>query len=91
MGPRYHLPPKPLDGLSKLSYPRGKQRSRFARQGLAGKVRLTSTMTVDEVEEEIRSVFDGPMNGRRDFPFMFLQPSGAGVQVINNTINIINI
>ena len=69
--------PKPLDGLSSLSYPRGKQRSRFVRQGLIGKVRLTSTMTVDEVEE-VRSVFDGPMSGRRDFPFMFLQPSGAG-------------
>ena len=39
-------------------------------------------MTVEEVEDEVRSVFEKPMNGRKDFPFVFLQPTGAGSRTL---------
>ena len=35
-------------------------------------------MTVEEVEDEIRSVFKHPMNSRDDFLFIYLQPTGCG-------------
>ena len=37
-------------------------------------------MTVEEVEDEIRSVFHYQMSGRKNFPFDFLQPAGAGTK-----------
>ena len=65
-----------------ISYPRGKFRTKLGESGLIGKIRLTSTMTEEEVEEEVRSVFRGPMDGRSDFPFSFLQPTGAGTKTL---------
>ena len=50
--------------------------------GLIGKIRLMSTMTVKEVEDEVRSVFHKAMSGRSDFPFTFLQPAGAGSRTL---------
>ena len=41
-----------------------------------------STMTVKEVEDEVRSVFHKAMSGRSDFPFTFLQPAGAGSRTL---------
>lgn len=35
-------------------------------------------MTVDEVANEVRSVFKKPMAERSDFPFEYLQPTGMG-------------
>ena len=34
-------------------------------------------MTEDEVRAEVRSVFTKAMRGRSDFPFCYLQPTGA--------------
>jgi len=39
-------------------------------------------MTVKEVEDEVRSVFFKAMGGRSDFPFIFLQPAGAGSRTL---------
>lgn len=39
-------------------------------------------MTVEEVEEEVRSVFCVPMGGKKDFNFIFLQPTGAGSRTL---------
>ena len=50
--------------------------------GLIGKIRLNSAMTVEEVTNEIRSVFGQPMGQRSDFPFVFLQPTGAGSRTL---------
>ncbi len=35
-------------------------------------------MNKDDVQQEIRSVFRGPMRNNRDFPFTFLQRAGEG-------------
>ena len=67
---------------STISYPRGRLRAYLGESGLIGKIRLNSDMTVQEVEEEVRSVFSLPMGGRRDFPFAFLQPTGVGSRTL---------
>ena len=36
--------------------------------------------TIEEMQQEIHSVFSIPMGGRADFPFVFLQPAGAGIK-----------
>ena len=39
-------------------------------------------MTIEEVEEEVRSVFQGPMGGKSDFRFHFLQSTGVGTRTL---------
>ena len=39
-------------------------------------------MSVIEVEDEIRSVFQGPMGGKHDFRFQFLQSTGVGSRTL---------
>ena len=46
--------------------------------GLIGKLHLSTEMSVEEVQREIRSVFCRAMDNRDDFPFVFLQPTGVG-------------
>ena len=70
------LPPK--SSSEDICYPRGKYRAWLGTQGLIGKIRLTSTMTVEDVQREVRSVFIKVMGKNHDFPFVFLQPTGAG-------------
>lgn len=65
-----------------LAYPRGKSRAKLGSLGLIGKIRLSSTMSDEEVLQEIRSVFSVPMGQRADFPFVFLQPAGAGTKTL---------
>lgn len=60
-----------------IPYPCGKAHAKLGRDGLVGKVHLTSEMTVKEVEEEIRSVFQNAM-GSESFPFKYLQATGGG-------------
>ena len=67
---------------NRISYPRGKFRAKLAASGLIGKLHLLSSMTVEEVQEEICSVFSKPMGGRKDFPFTYLQPTGAGTRTL---------
>ena len=54
-------------------FPRGKFRNLLGVNGLIGKIRLTSNMG-EGVENEIRSVFRGPMDGRDDFMFSSSSP-----------------
>ena len=72
----------PFSPGSSFTFPRGRKRTQLGAMGLIGKIRLTSNMSVSEVEDEIRSVFDGPMGGRHDFLFQFLQSTGVGSQTL---------
>ena len=74
--------PQQSNPSTRLPYPCGKYRSWLAMNGLIGKIQLMSTMTVKEVEDEVRSVFHKAMSGRSDFPFTFLQPAGAGSRTL---------
>lgn len=69
-------------GVSRVPYPRGKYRAKLAALGLIGKIRLLSSMTVQEVENEIRSVFKKPMGSIADFPFQYLQSTGGGSRTL---------
>lgn len=65
-----------------ISYPRKKNRAKLGAVGLQGKIRLSSEMTVEEVLNEIRSVFNAPMGGKQDFKFLFLQRVGVGAKAL---------
>ena len=60
------LPQEP-DLSTQMPFPRGKYRASLGMRGLISKIRLTSAMTVEDVEDEVRSVFEKPMCGRKDF------------------------
>ena len=60
-----------------LNIPIPRSRTQLAKNGLIGKIRLTSDMTQDDIYDEIRSVFRGPMNGSTTFNFDVLQPAGG--------------
>ena len=72
----------PPSSKSKFPYPRGKYRTKLGEKGLIGKVRLASTMSVSDVENEVCSVFHVAMGGNEDFNFNFLQPTGAGSKTL---------
>ncbi len=65
-----------------FSYPRGQYRAELGRNGLIGKIHLTSLMLEEDVKNEIRSVFHEPMAGDPNFPFDFLQPTGGGSKLL---------
>jgi hypothetical protein len=69
------LPMSHGDGTSAIKIP--KSRMELAKNGLIGKIRLTSMMTEEVIFDEIRSVFRGPMNGNTEFSFEVLQPMGG--------------
>ena len=81
----------PQTNESLISYPRRKNRAKLAAVGLQGKIRLSSEMTVEEVAQEIHSVFNGPMGGKQDFKFLYLQSAGGGtkVAVINTRVPVL--
>ncbi len=54
------------------------KRASLGKNDLIGKIRLSSLMTVRDVEIEVQSTFKKAMGNRDDFPFIFLQPTGAG-------------
>ena len=66
-----------------LSFPRGSCHAELGRQGLTGKLHLTSSMTEEQVENEIRSVFKEPMANDPKFPFCFLQSTGGGSKLLS--------
>jgi len=74
--------PKCSDPGVPLSFPHGRYRTKLGENGLIGKIRLTTSMSVTEVEEEVRSVFQTPMGGKDDFRFQFLQSTGAGTKTL---------
>ena len=49
----------------------------MAKNGLIGKIRFESSMTEDEIRNEVRSVFAKPMCNSKTFRFKFLQPAGG--------------
>ena len=49
----------------------------LASNGLIGKIRLSSSMTEEEIMSEIRSVFSVSMRNESNFAFKILQPSGG--------------
>lgn len=49
---------------------------------LIGKIRIGSDMSVQEVEDEVRSTFKKAMKDKSDFQFVFLQPTGAGSRLL---------
>ena len=61
-----------------ISFTHGDYRNYLGRCGLIAKVRLTSEMTEEMVQSEIRSVFSQAMGGNTQFPFLYLQPTGGG-------------
>ena len=72
--------PKPSNQCSGIRYPRGRYRAYLASSGLIGKLHLTSEMTDEDVEREIRSIFKGPMQNDDNFPFLYLQSTGGGAK-----------
>lgn len=64
-----------------VSFPRGKYRIDLGRAGLIGKVCLKFDMMPLVVLDEIRSTFKR-QDGRADFPFEFLQPTGCGTSAM---------
>ncbi len=65
-----------IGGLIKIPRKR-KVRDFLATNCLIGKIRLTSTMSESDVMNEIRSVFEEPMDDDKLFRFKILQPSGG--------------
>ena len=53
------------------------EREILATNGLIGKIRLSSEMNEGEIENEIRSVFNGPMQDDPLFDFKILQMAGG--------------
>ena len=70
--------PQTFATKSPIPFPRGKSRDNLSRLDLIGKVRLLSSMSVQDVQDEVRSTFSKAMGDRKDFPFIFLEPTGAG-------------
>ena len=54
----------------------------MASSGLIGKLHLTSEMTDKDVEDEIRTIFRGPMQNNPSFPFLYLQSTGGAVKTL---------
>ena len=67
--------------LVKVFYPRKKYRANLGATGLIGK-HLTSDMSVDMVQVEVRSVFKQAMNSNPYFPLTFLQSTGGGCKTL---------
>lgn len=58
-----------------IPYPRGRFRAKLAKNGLIGKVHLSSDMSVDDVAQEICSVFQKALG--EDTKFQYLQATGG--------------
>ena len=63
------LPKEYVSNPQDIPIPRGKSRLRLNKQGLAGKIRLTSNMDEEEVRQLICSVFSEGMSNKVNFPF----------------------
>lgn len=61
-----------------LKIPRNpRTREYLGKNNLIGKIRLTSSVSEDNIFREICSVFSGPMNDQSLFDFKILQPAGG--------------
>ena len=50
--------------------------------GLIGKIHITFDMDETAMKIDVFSVFEGPMGGECDFPFVFLQSAGGGSKTL---------
>ena len=77
--------PKSFSGVGGvIKIPRAKSAREFlARNGLIGKISLKSTMTEEELMDEIRSVFYSQMDEDKLFQFSILQSSGGGSKTLS--------
>ena len=57
-------------------------RESLAQNGLLGKIRLTSSMTEEDIIKEIQAVFRGPREDDPLFRFAILQPSGGSSKTL---------
>ena len=64
--------PQEYGTATPILFPRGRNRAQLGEMDLIGKKRISSVMTVQEVENEVRSTFKKAMGDRNDFPFTFL-------------------
>ncbi len=55
----------------------------LGRNGLIGKIRLTSFMSESAIMSEIRSMFHVPMEEKNDFVFKILQASGGNSKTLS--------
>ena len=62
--------------------PRGHTRAKLASKGLAGKIRLHSNMSEEDIFTEIRSVFSKAMRSNDTFQFEILQSAGGGTKTL---------
>lgn len=70
--------PKSYQINGSIKIPRGqKSREFLARNGLIGKISLSSNMNEEEIMTEISSVFAAKMGSDSNFPFTILQPAGG--------------
>lgn len=74
------IPRTSSDQKSCIPIPRS--REELSTAGLFGRIRLSSDMSEEELFDEIRSVFHGPMAGKRDFQFEILQQTGGGSKTL---------
>ena len=72
--------PKDYSNGNDVVIPRGQFRANLASEGLAGKIRLNSNMTEDEIFAEFRSVFAKAMKNKDNFQFEILQSAGGGTK-----------
>jgi hypothetical protein len=75
--------PAEKEAAGTISYSRGKFRSKLGERGL---IRLTSSMSEEDVDNEIRSVFAKQMNNKDDFPFTYLSTHWYRLTYSNITI-----
>ena len=73
------LNPASLIGIStSIPFPRKKYRAQLGAWGLIGKIHITSGMSVEDVEAEVRSAFKKPMKESLSFSFTYLLSTGGG-------------
>ena len=77
------LPKNFIETDGSIPIPRsGKVRQMLASNGLIGKIHLDSTMSEEEIFQEIRAVFRKPMKQNHKFRFNVLQPAGGGSKTL---------
>ena len=70
------------DGATTLKIPRSASEF-LAKNGLIGKIRLSSDMNETEIFHEIRSVFNDAMDGNQKFRFKILQIAGGSCKSLS--------
>ena len=70
------------NGKKCIRIPRGEVREYLSSNNLLGKITLDSTMTQQEIFDDIRETFQKPMRNKADFDFIVLQPTGGGSKTL---------